>query len=245
MVIDHGSLVYDGTLRRPARPAARPTRTLVVDLVDEPPPIDVPGATVTRVEGPRQWLSFPADASAAPAGGRGGRVLRRGRPVDPGAGHRGRDPADLLPHHRLTRRPDAVRQDGRMTSSTPTRTVDVLGKPYRAETIELAADDEGEVVATLVHRPSRGTARPGGAARARLRRLLLPDRRSRLLGRARLRLLRARPAQVRPLPARAPDPQLRHRPHASTTRRSTRPTAGSPSATATTTSSSPRTRPAG
>jgi alpha-beta hydrolase superfamily lysophospholipase len=43
-----------------------------------------------------------------------------------------------------------------MTSSTPTRTVDVLGKPYRAETIELAADDEGEVVATLVHRPSRG-----------------------------------------------------------------------------------------
>ena len=43
-----------------------------------------------------------------------------------------------------------------MTSTTPTRTVDVLGKPYRAETIELAPDDEGEVVATLVHRPSRG-----------------------------------------------------------------------------------------
>ena len=43
-----------------------------------------------------------------------------------------------------------------MTSSTPFRTVDVLGKPYRSETIELAADDEGEVVATLVHRPSRG-----------------------------------------------------------------------------------------
>jgi alpha-beta hydrolase superfamily lysophospholipase len=43
-----------------------------------------------------------------------------------------------------------------MTSSTPLRTVDVLGKPYRSETIELAADDEGEVVATLVHRPSRG-----------------------------------------------------------------------------------------
>jgi alpha-beta hydrolase superfamily lysophospholipase len=43
-----------------------------------------------------------------------------------------------------------------MTSSSPVRTVDVLGKPYRSETIELAADDEGEVVATLVHRPSRG-----------------------------------------------------------------------------------------
>ncbi len=40
-----------------------------------------------------------------------------------------------------------------MTSS---RTVDVLGRPYRAETLELAPDDEGEVVATLVHRPSRG-----------------------------------------------------------------------------------------
>jgi ABC-2 type transport system ATP-binding protein len=39
---------------------------LVVDLVDEAPAIDVPGATTYKVEGPRQWLSFPADASAAP-----------------------------------------------------------------------------------------------------------------------------------------------------------------------------------
>jgi ABC-2 type transport system ATP-binding protein len=39
---------------------------LVVDLVDEGPPISVAGATVRRVEGPRQWLSFPAGASAAP-----------------------------------------------------------------------------------------------------------------------------------------------------------------------------------
>ena len=39
---------------------------------------------------------------------------------------------------------------------TSTHTVDVLGRPYRAETIELADDDEGAVVATLVHRPSRG-----------------------------------------------------------------------------------------
>ena len=42
------------------------TRTLVVDLVDEAPPISVPGATTRQVEGPRQWLSFPTDASAAP-----------------------------------------------------------------------------------------------------------------------------------------------------------------------------------
>ena len=65
MVIDHGSLVYDGSL--PGLHAhGGSTRTLVVDLVDEAAPIDVPGATVARVEGPRQWLSFPADASAAP-----------------------------------------------------------------------------------------------------------------------------------------------------------------------------------
>jgi ABC-2 type transport system ATP-binding protein len=38
----------------------------VVDLVDEAPPVEVPGATVRRVDGPRQWLSFPAGASAAP-----------------------------------------------------------------------------------------------------------------------------------------------------------------------------------
>src|SRR4051812_30875311 len=65
MVIDHGSLVYDGTLAGLHTQGAA-SRTLVVDLVDEAPAIAVPGASVTRVEGPRQWLSFPADASAAP-----------------------------------------------------------------------------------------------------------------------------------------------------------------------------------
>ena len=65
MVIDHGSLVYDGSLAG-LHAQGSSTRTLVVDLVDEAGPIDVPGATVRRVEGPRQWLSFPADASAAP-----------------------------------------------------------------------------------------------------------------------------------------------------------------------------------
>ena len=65
MVIDHGSLVYDGPLGA-LRARGGATRTLVVDLVDQAPPLEVPGATVTRVEGPRQWLSFPAGASAAP-----------------------------------------------------------------------------------------------------------------------------------------------------------------------------------
>ena len=65
MVIDHGSLVYDGALTGLHAEGAA-SRTLVVDLVDEAPAIDVPGATVTRVDGPRQWLSFPAGESAAP-----------------------------------------------------------------------------------------------------------------------------------------------------------------------------------
>ena len=65
LVIDHGTTVYDGTLAGLHRQGGS-TRTLVVDLVDEGPAIEVPGATVRRGEGPRQWLSFPADASAAP-----------------------------------------------------------------------------------------------------------------------------------------------------------------------------------
>jgi ABC-2 type transport system ATP-binding protein len=65
IVIDHGTAVFDGPLPELHRRGGS-TRTLVVDLVDEAPPIAVPGVTVRRVEGPRQWLSFPADASAAP-----------------------------------------------------------------------------------------------------------------------------------------------------------------------------------
>jgi len=37
------------------------------------------------------------------------------------------------------------------------RTVDVLGEPYYAETLELRDDDEGEVVATLVSRTAEGS----------------------------------------------------------------------------------------
>ncbi|WP_030414489.1 ABC transporter ATP-binding protein [Streptomyces sp. NRRL S-1448] len=66
MVIDHGRLVYDGALDG-LRAAADGERTLVVDLERELPPIEgVPGARTVRVEGPRQWLVFPAAQSAAP-----------------------------------------------------------------------------------------------------------------------------------------------------------------------------------
>ena len=65
IVIDDGTSVFDGPLSELHRLGGS-RRTLVVDLVDEAPPITVPGATTRRVEGPRQWLSFPSDASAAP-----------------------------------------------------------------------------------------------------------------------------------------------------------------------------------
>ena len=65
IVIDHGTSVFDGPLTA-LQEQGGSTRTLVVDLVDEAAAIEVPGAVVRRVEGPRQWLSFPVHESAAP-----------------------------------------------------------------------------------------------------------------------------------------------------------------------------------
>ncbi|HEY9351946.1 MAG TPA: ATP-binding cassette domain-containing protein [Nocardioides sp.] len=65
IVIDHGTAVFDGPLPS-LRANGDASRTLVVDLVDEASPIAIEGARVVKVEGPRQWLSFPAGASAAP-----------------------------------------------------------------------------------------------------------------------------------------------------------------------------------
>ncbi|GAA2241378.1 MULTISPECIES: ABC transporter ATP-binding protein [Kitasatospora] len=65
MVIDHGRVVYDGGLDG-LHAAGQSERTLVVDLAEAGPVIEVPGVRVVRVEGPRQWLAFPAQASAAP-----------------------------------------------------------------------------------------------------------------------------------------------------------------------------------
>lgn len=65
MVIDHGRLLYDGGLAG-LHEVGESERTLVVDLERELPPIEVPGARAVRVEGPRQWLAFPAAESAAP-----------------------------------------------------------------------------------------------------------------------------------------------------------------------------------
>jgi len=67
LVIDHGRLGFDGDLAT-LRDRLGAERTLIVDLADPRPPLTVttPGARVVRVDGPRQWLTFPARASAAP-----------------------------------------------------------------------------------------------------------------------------------------------------------------------------------
>ena len=65
MVIDHGRVVYDGGLDG-LHEIGRSERTLVVDLAEPAAPIQVPGTRVIRVDGPRQWLAFPASQSAAP-----------------------------------------------------------------------------------------------------------------------------------------------------------------------------------
>jgi ABC-2 type transport system ATP-binding protein len=64
MVIDRGRLVYDGTVDDlKARHGQH--RTLVVDLEQPNGPLEVDGAEVVRVEGPRQWLRFHRDRTTA------------------------------------------------------------------------------------------------------------------------------------------------------------------------------------
>jgi ABC-2 type transport system ATP-binding protein len=64
VVIDHGCVIWDGAIEELKRRYGR-ERTLVVDLEEPAPPLEVPGAVVTRVEGPRQWLSFRGDELSA------------------------------------------------------------------------------------------------------------------------------------------------------------------------------------
>jgi ABC-2 type transport system ATP-binding protein len=57
LIIDHGHVIYDGALDA-IKEQLGGERTVVVDLEEPAPPLAVPGATVTRVEGPRQWLAI-------------------------------------------------------------------------------------------------------------------------------------------------------------------------------------------
>jgi ABC-2 type transport system ATP-binding protein len=76
LVIDHGSLIWDGGIPE-LKERYGGERTLVIDLEEPAPPLDVPGATVDRVDGPRQWLRFRGSASELTA-----RVAQTARLVD-------------------------------------------------------------------------------------------------------------------------------------------------------------------
>ncbi len=76
LIIDHGRLIYDGGIGE-LRSRYGEERTLVVDLEESAPPLDVPGARVERVDGPRQWLRFRGSAAGLTAA-----VAARARLVD-------------------------------------------------------------------------------------------------------------------------------------------------------------------
>jgi len=68
LIVDHGKLLYDGSLRE-IRDRLGTERTLVVDLAEGEGldgPLDVPRAREVRADGPRRWLRFNrADTTAA------------------------------------------------------------------------------------------------------------------------------------------------------------------------------------
>jgi ABC-2 type transport system ATP-binding protein len=75
-VIDRGVLIWDGGISD-LKERYGGERTLVVDLEEPGPPLAIEGATVERVEGPRQWLRFRGSASELTA-----RVVDQARIVD-------------------------------------------------------------------------------------------------------------------------------------------------------------------
>jgi ABC-2 type transport system ATP-binding protein len=66
MIIDHGRVIHDGSVSG-FKSTFGTRRTVVVDLVDEQPPLEVVATTVERVEGRRQWLSFDRGETTAAA----------------------------------------------------------------------------------------------------------------------------------------------------------------------------------
>ena len=65
LIIDHGHVIYDGDVEA-LRARYGEERTLIVDLEEPGAPLEVDGARVERIDGPRQWLKFRrAEVSAA------------------------------------------------------------------------------------------------------------------------------------------------------------------------------------
>jgi ABC-2 type transport system ATP-binding protein len=66
LIIDRGRVLYDGgTAEIATRFGAE--RTLVVDLTETRPPLQLVRASVVRTEGPRQWIRFRSEETTAAA----------------------------------------------------------------------------------------------------------------------------------------------------------------------------------
>jgi ABC-2 type transport system ATP-binding protein len=76
LVIDQGSLIWDGAIDD-LRQRYGAERTLIVDLEEPAAPLQVEGARVEKVDGPRQWLRFRGPAAELTA-----RVAAAARLVD-------------------------------------------------------------------------------------------------------------------------------------------------------------------
>lgn len=64
LIIDHGALLYDGSLAG-IRDRFGSQRTLVVDLAEEAGPLHVPHAREVQADGPRRWLAFDRSETTA------------------------------------------------------------------------------------------------------------------------------------------------------------------------------------
>ena len=64
LILDRGRVIYDGGIDA-LKERYGDERTLIVDLEEAEPPLEVPGARVVRVDGPRQWLTFRRDEVSA------------------------------------------------------------------------------------------------------------------------------------------------------------------------------------
>jgi ABC-2 type transport system ATP-binding protein len=64
LMIDHGHVIYDGDLDA-FRQRYGGDSVLIVDLAEPGPPVEVDGASVEKVEGPRQWLRFSRERISA------------------------------------------------------------------------------------------------------------------------------------------------------------------------------------
>jgi ABC-2 type transport system ATP-binding protein len=64
LIIDHGRVLLDGSVEA-FKAEHRTGRTLVVDLEEAGPPLELASGSVVRADGPRQWIRFGPDVSAA------------------------------------------------------------------------------------------------------------------------------------------------------------------------------------